>query len=478
MAKAKIGLLPFYLKLYDDIDERRKPRGDEAPRTKWRPRIDEFPRTIAAELEARGLQVVAAPVCRVRKEFAAAVKKLEAEKVDALVTLHLAYSLSLESSDVLARTALPLIVLDTTPAFSFGPLQDSDEIIFNHGIHGVQDMCNLLVRNGKPFLLEAGHWQRSDVLDRIAGLAVSARMAAAIRRARVGIIGTPFKGMGDFAVPPARIASTIGAVVKAMDPQKLKSLLAAVKTKDVAAEVAEDQRRFAPSAPSAASTAAHERSVRFGLAIRRWIEEEGLSAITFNFLDMEKKSGYITAPFLEMSKAMERGIGYAGEGDTLTALLVAALAAGIPDTSFTEMFCPDWEGGSVFLSHMGEVNWRLLEGMPQLKEMEYGYSETDNPVIVVGRFRPGKIVLVNLAPIGANSYRLIVSPASMLPVRGTDRMKDSVRGWFKPPLPVADFLAEYSRLGGTHHLAVSYARDTRAIEAFGRLMGWEVAVIR
>ena len=23
--------------------------------------------------------------------------------------------------------------------------------MFNHGIHGVQDMCNLLLRNGKPF---------------------------------------------------------------------------------------------------------------------------------------------------------------------------------------------------------------------------------------------------------------------------------------------------------------------------------------
>jgi L-arabinose isomerase len=175
---------------------------------------------------------------------------------------------------------------------------------------------------------------------------------------------------------------------------------------------------------------------------------------------------------------MERGIGYAGEGDILTALLVAALAAGIPDTSFTEMFCPDWGGGSVFLSHMGEVNWRLLDGAPNLREMDYNFSKTDNPVLVVGRFRPGKVVLVNLAPIGGDAYRLIVSPASMLPVRGTDRMKDGVRGWFKPVLPVSDFLAEYSRLGGTHHLAVSYTRDTAAVEAFGRLMGWEVSVIR
>ena len=190
MGKIRIGLLPLYLKLYDDLDKGTR-----------RPKVEEFPRTIAAELARRGLDVVSAPVCRIEKEFAAAVKKLEAEKVDALVTLHLAYSPSLESSEVLARTHLPLIVLDTTPTWSYAPDQDPDELMYNHGIHGVQDMCNLLLRNGKPFLIEAGHWQRSDVLDRVAALAVPARMAAAMRRGKAGILGTAFKGMGDFYVP-------------------------------------------------------------------------------------------------------------------------------------------------------------------------------------------------------------------------------------------------------------------------------------
>jgi L-arabinose isomerase len=464
MEKGKIGLLPLYLKLYDDMDDGSR-----------RVRIDEFPRTIAAELEKRGLRVVTATVCRIQKEFAAAVKKLESEKVDALVTLHLAYSPSLESSNVLARTKLPLLVLDTTPTYSYAPTQDPDELMYNHGIHGVQDMCNLLLRNGKPFLIEAGHWQRSDVLDRIAALAVPARMAAVMGRAIVGIMGTPFKGMGDFYVPAARIKSTIGASVKSLEPEKLRSLLSGVKKEEVAAEVKADLERFAPDG---ASQVAHERSVKLGLAIRRWIEREGLSAVTFNFRDMEKKNGYITAPFLEMSKAMERGIGYAGEGDTLTALLVAALSAGIPDTSFSEMFCPDWENDTLFLSHMGEVNWRLLDGKPQLREMDYKYSRTDNPALVVGRFKAGEIALVNLAPLRGGGYRLIIAPAMMLAVQGVDRMRESVRGWFKPSLSVACFLEEYSRLGGTHHLAVCYTRGISEIETFGKLMGWDVVVIR
>ena len=65
-------------------------------------------------------------------------------------------------------------------------------------------------------------------------------------------------------------------------------------------------------------------------------------------------------PFLEISRLMERGIGYAGEGDVLTAALVGALMKVYAETTFTEMFCPDWKGNSIMLSHMGEINVCLL----------------------------------------------------------------------------------------------------------------------
>jgi L-arabinose isomerase len=422
------------------------------------------------------VSVVGAPVCRIAPEFDAAVKGFEDAGVDAIVTLHLAYSPSLESSAALSRTRLPILVLDTTPISSYGPLQDPAELMFNHGIHGVQDMCNLLLRNGKGFAVEAGHWERSDVIDRVVRRVPTARAAAIMSRGRVGLLGESFRGMGDFAITPERLAATVGGLVRRFDPSTLPALLAAVAPEEVAAEMDEDNSRFRNEG---AGAEAHSRSVRLGLALRRWMLADGLSAFTFNFLNMDRKAGYTTAPFLEASKAMARGIGYAGEGDVLTALFVAAVAAIHPESSFTEMFCPDWETGAVYLSHMGEMNWRLCDGKAALREMDYKYSDTDNPAFLTGRFRPGEIVLANLAPTGQSGptgesgYRLILAPAVMLAVEGADRMERSVRGWFKPPMPLPDFLAEYSRQGGTHHLAFSYTKSVAELRDFGRLMGWE-----
>ena len=400
------------------------------------------------------------------------------------------------------------MVLDTTPTFGYGPAQDPDELMHNHGIHGVQDLCNLLVRRGKAFHVEAGHWQRSEVLDRIARLAGAARMAARMRGGKVGLIGEPFAGMGDFALSPGRLRAAVGARTVPFPAARLRGLLEAITPEEVAREREADAARFDLAG---LDETVHLRSLRTDLAVGRWVREEGLTAFTFNFLDIDRAAGWETVPFLAASKRMAEGIGYAGEGDTLTACLGGAIAAAYPDTSFTEMFCPDWENGAVFLSHMGEVNWRLLDGRPRLREMPYVFSPADNPAFIPGRFRPGRIVLADLAPIrdlavagsapvgdlapvsdappaggggpgaggaAAPLFRLILAPAEMLAVSGRDNMEASVHGWFRPTLPLEEFLAAYSRAGGTHHLALSYAEGTADLEAFGRMMGWETRVLR
>lgn len=175
---------------------------------------------------------------------------------------------------------------------------------------------------------------------------------------------------------------------------------------------------------------------------------------------------------------MMKGTGYAGEGDVLTASLVGALGSTLGETTFTEMFCPDWSRGRVFLSHMGETNLELCAGKPKLMVKPFPWSDAEEPAVAVGRLKGGKAVLVNLAPGPGGSYRLILAEVDMLDVAGEDLLEGSVRGWFRPPVSLEEFLERYSRAGGTHHCALVYGDVTREIEGFGKLMNWQVRVIR
>ena len=73
----KIGYLPLYIKLYDDIGVQRDA-------------ILSFYNDTAKMFEERGIEVVKTDICRIKPEFDEAVANFEKENVDAIVTWHAA----------------------------------------------------------------------------------------------------------------------------------------------------------------------------------------------------------------------------------------------------------------------------------------------------------------------------------------------------------------------------------------------------
>lgn len=462
MKNCKVGLLPLYLELYDDA----------CP--EMRPRIEEFYNKVSDSLTTYGISIVKVPLCRVKEEFHAAVDIFEKEDVCAVITLHMAYSPSLESIDAICRLNVPIIILDTTETECFDNTTDPDEIMYNHGIHGVQDMCNMLLRKGKKFFIEAGHFTQSDVIKRVAGLCRAAIGAMNLHNAKVGIIGQPFHGMGDFNVPFDVLQSTIGIKIITFSEDDAQRYKSEIKNTDLSAEIEADLKRFDIVGYN---KSAHERSARAGLLLRTWIDENELTAFSVNFMKIDKNSDFECMPFLEISKQMTDGVGYAGEGDVLTAALVGALASVYPDTTFTEMFCPDWQGNSIFLSHMGEINLNLTAEKPRLVEKDFPFTSAKNPLVAYGRYKQGTAVLVNIAPIGDDKYKLILSQVEVLDIDGQDKMQDSIHGWVQPQKPISDFLKEYSMAGGTHHLAMVYGDVINELNSMGKMLGLPVLMI-
>lgn len=483
MKKPKIGLLPLYLKFYDDV------------LPTLAAQVAPFVQRVQTHIERGGLGVVAAPIGRTRPDFASAVTQFESEGVDAIITLHLAYSPSLELAEVLAQSRLPIVMLDTTPDRDFGRDVDPMRLLENHGVHGVQDLACMLRRLGKPYRIVAGHLDDLSVIERCveavrsgcfaapgrpatqnrlkAGdqqAASAERAARCLRSMRVLRIGGVFPGMGDFAVPDNVLRRVLGITVENIEPAALADCVNAVRDDAVTAEIAADRKQFRVECDEAV----HARSVRVGLGLRRFLDTGGFGAFSMNFLAFKDSTGPVnTVPFLECCKAMARGLGYAGEGDALTAALVGALSQGFGATTFTEIFCADWAGQSLFLSHMGEINPAVAAAQPLLYEKEYPFSPALNPATLACAPRPGRATLVNLAPGPDDTFRLITAPVEVLADGTHPDLKCWVRGWIRPALPLARFLEEFSHLGGTHHSALVFGDHVEALAAFADFLNIE-----
>lgn len=455
-ATPKAGFMPLYLKLYDDL----------LPRV--RHGFVPFLKAAVEELRARGIGVVEAEICRTAAECRRALKTFEGQAADAVVTLHLAYSPSLEAVGALARLRLPVIMLDTTMDPSFGPDTEADRVMFNHGVHGVMDLANRLRRAGVPYVIVSGAFRDSAVMDRAAAAVRAASAARRLRNARTLRIGAPFRGMGDVALSPVALRRWLGQAPATVHPSDVARRALEIPSARVDSEMAQDRDRYTCDLPPEV----HERSVRVGLALRERITAGHYDAFSFNFLDWARtgeEGGGV--PFLEASKAMARGLGYAGEGDVLTAALVGALGRSFGATTFTEIFCPDWRGQSLFLSHLGEVNPDVLSGRPKLVEMRSAFTGAVPTATILGGLRPGAATYVNLSPGPDDELSLIVAPVEVLEDRTRGTLARRIRGWIRPRLPVPEFLEAYSRAGGTHHAALVLLECAEAMEALATFAG-------
>ncbi len=83
-------------------------------------------------------------------------------------------------------------------------------MINNHGVHGTQDLANVLLRSGVPFEYVTSHLGDAGATDAVADFFAAAAAVRRLRGARVGLLGYPFPGMGDFALDTTHLAATLG----------------------------------------------------------------------------------------------------------------------------------------------------------------------------------------------------------------------------------------------------------------------------
>jgi len=455
----RVGILPLHLALYDQVvPQLRESR-------------EAFARTLADRLAARGLGVELAATCTLRPQVEQQLEALASKKLDLLATLHLAYSPSLESAEPLARCPLPLALLDTTEAPRFDEAATRDDMLANHGIHGVQDLASVLRRLGRDYRVIAGHAADEAFLDEVAATARAARAAQALRQSTTLLVGEPFAGMGDFAVDFDTLRQTLGPRVRVVENAELAARVSQVTDAALDAEAAADAERFDLSDLPARVL---RESNRVGLALRAILDEAGADAFSMNFQSFDRGAGTPTVPFLEASKAMARGLGYAGEGDVLTAAFVGALMAGLGDATFTEMFCPDWQGDSIFMSHMGECNLAMARSRPRLVEKDYAFGDVANPAVALFAPRPGPATLANIALGPGGVFSVVVAGVDVLDRNLSPNFADVPHFWVRPAAGgIRSFLRRYSEAGGTHHLALLPGDHAGGLRSLAQFLGMD-----
>jgi L-arabinose isomerase len=463
--RPKVGLLALTLELYETLAPELRTDREEWVR-----------REIAPALSPAAEVLFDRAVFRA-EDIASAVARFEAAGADALLILLLSYSPSQVSLQALKQTRLPIVLWNTQELFAVDSSYSLPDLLANHGVHGTQDLANVLVRSGVKFHYVTSHLRDSCWQDELADFFAAAAAVRRLRAARVGMLGYPFPGMGDFAVDTTQMAAALGCAWSILTIEDYIKRAAGAEAKAVAGLVTEYRCAYDVAADLTEADLAS--TARVELALRGMAADHRLDALTYQFMAFGDDERTPTVPFVAASRMMADGVGFGGEGDLIAAAATTFFNWLQPPASFSEIFTIDFAGNSVFMSHMGEANVAMARRdrkVPLVARPTPITRTRDRQLALVTSFEPGPATFAALTLGPSNRWRIIASPVTIedfgpLPSLCMPHFK------IQPAGDVRQFLTAYANAGGPHHNAVCFGDARRRLKFAADMIGAEYCAI-
>ena len=395
--------------------------------------------------------------------------------IDGVVIVMLTYGPALRTVRALMANPLPIMLANIQPLATVTDDWDMSHLTYNQGVHGAQDTANAILRMGIPCPVISEDWRSERFRAFVGDFGHAARAARDLKRLRICTIGQ-MPGMGDILTDNAALMRRLGPQIDHVNIGIIHRLMEAAGDAEVDAVVAENRENF--DIDPALSDDSHRYAARLQVGIHKFLTENGYDGWSIYFDAIGLDGRFKQIHMMAASNLMAKGYGYAAEGDTTCASLMAAGFRIAPDAHFTEMYAMDFARDTALQSHMGEGNWKVArrDRRPRLIDRPLGIGGLDNPPTVLFQAEPGPGTLVSLAPIVGEAYRLVVAKGE---VADTEEMPHVEMPYFhfKPATGIRACLDGWLKAGGTHHQCFHLGDVARRWQMFCELTGVDYAEV-
>ncbi len=409
-------------------------------------------------------------ICRTCNQVDDAVKTFESKGLDLILLVFLTYTPSYTAFKALKATKLPILIFNTQKLHELSADTDADEILRNHGMHGVQDLCNVILKANLKFGLVTGHYKDEKALKQVKEWSQAAAIVSFLRGCRAGIIGYPQEGTGDFSFDETNLLSVLGVMVLHISQTKLAQMAQEAPLEKIREQMGKDRQLF--SITKDITEREHEESSRLEWAVRETLKKNDIAAFTLHFRAVSNENELRTLPFLAASKMLSEGHGYAGEGDVLASVAVSLMQKLAGCAHFTEMFTMDFKENTVLMTHMGEGNYTMAREDEQVRLVGSNLNLTEiscRPVVLSFALKPGVVTLVSMSFTSEGRLKMVSTEGEIVdsnPIRNLA----APQCMFRPEKPLTDFLTELSNEGSSHHFALAYGKWSSLIEKVANIV--------
>lgn len=359
---------------------------------------------------------------------------------------------------------------------------DMDFMNLNQAAHGDREFGFIVSRLRKNRKVVVGHWAEDSVQQKIGAWTRVAAGWDDWQGAKFARFGDNMRYVAVTEGDKVEAETQFGFSVNTFGIGDLVAHISEIQTAAIETLIQEYEASYV-MAPSLLKGGQHraslEEAAKIELGLEKFLVAGDFKGFTDTFEDLH---GMKQLPGIAVQRLMQKGYGFAGEGDWKTAALVRALkvmGAGLQGgNAFMEDYTYhlDPKEPRILGSHMLEVDPVLADDKPSCEIHPLGIGGKEDPVRLVFNGKAGQSLVAALMDFG-NRFRLVINKTEGNTITKKLPKLPVARIMWKPLPDFETATTAWILAGGAHHTCYSENITVEQLEDFADIAQIEALVI-
>lgn len=359
---------------------------------------------------------------------------------------------------------------------------DMDFMNLNQAAHGDREFGFIVSRLRKNRKVVVGHWAEDSVQQKIGAWTRVAAGWDDWQGAKFARFGDNMRYVAVTEGDKVEAETQFGFSVNTFGIGDLVAHISEIQTAAIETLIQEYEASYV-MAPSLLKGGQHRASLEEAAKIELGLEKFLIAGDFKGFTDtFEDLHGMNQLPGIAVQRLMQKGYGFAGEGDWKTAALVRALkvmGAGLQGgNAFMEDYTYhlDPKEPRILGSHMLEVDPVLADDKPSCEIHPLGIGGKEDPVRLVFNGKAGQSLVAALMDFG-NRFRMVINKTEGNTITKKLPKLPVARIMWKPLPDFETATTAWILAGGAHHTCYSENITVEQLEDFADIAQIEALVI-
>lgn len=393
------------------------------------------------------------------------------------------YALSSTILPVVQKAKVPVIILNLQPVAAldytaFNNLKDRGKMTGVWLEHcqacSVPEFASVLNRAGIGYEIVTGYLQQPEVWTEIQSWLEAARVAAALRTNRMGILGHYYGGMLDVYTDVTKQSAVFGTHFEILEMCELKKYRDEVTEQEVIEKIDEFYSAF--DVVSECESAEIDRAARTSIALDKLVKNRNLGSMAY-YYEGESGNDYeniVTSVIAGNTLLTGKNIPVAGECEVKNAQAMKIMAEFGAGGSFSEFYLMDFNDDVVMLGHDGPAHFAIAEGRVKLVPLPIYHGKPGKGLSIQMTVKHGPVTLLSVVE-GKDEVFLLVAEGESVP--GPILEIGNTNSRYRFSIGAKRFMDEWAKQGPAHHCAIGVGHIGNKIDKLGKLIGIKVITI-